>query len=205
MKFRAHILGDLMTASRSKSNPISETAKSKIRILAKEEFYGFRNLISNKFLEKGIDQEEETIDLINKVRLTDYKKNKKRVENEYLTGECDILLDDRIIDVKTSWSLSTFPATKSEGMDKGYEWQLRAYMMLYDKPCSELIYGMVTTDPELCKYESPELHQVDHIDPSKRITVITFERDKSIEEEIFERLSLCQQYYIDYYNELSEK
>lgn len=205
MKFRAHMLGDLMTSSRSKSNPISETAKSKIRILAKEEFYGFKNYVSNKYLDKGINQEPETIDLINKVRLTDYKKNDIRVSNEYLTGECDILLEDLIIDVKTSWSLATFPATKSEGFDKGYEWQLRAYMMLYDKPYAELIYGMVTTDPDLCKFEPIELHQVDHIDPSKRITVLHFEREPSVEEEILERLSLCQQYYIDYYNELLEK
>lgn len=205
MKFRCHTLGDLMTSSRSKSDPLSETAKGKIRELAKEQFYGYKNIISSKFIEKGITHEKDTIDLLNKVRLTDYSKHTGRVENEYLSGECDILLDDRVLDVKTSWSLKTFPATSSEAHDKSYEWQLRGYMMLYNVPYAELIYGMVTTDPELCAYESPELHQVDHIDPSKRITIVEYERDFSIEEQIMERMVYCQQYYIDYLNELQAK
>lgn len=205
MKFRASMLGDLMTASRSKSDVLSETAKSKIKQKAKEDFYGYRYEIASKYIDKGITHEQDTIELINKVRLTDYIKHQGRVENEYLTGECDILLPDMVIDCKTSWSLHTFPATPDDGYDKGYEWQLRAYMLLYDRPQAELIYGLVSTDPELCKYEPAELHMVDHIEPSKRITVLSFERDAEKEEQIMERLAICQQYYIDYLTKLQEK
>ena len=113
-----------MTASRTKSEVLSETTKTYIRGLAKQDFYGYNVELNNKYINKGIMQENDSIALLNTVSFTSMVKNTERLNNEWLTGEADIVLDDQIIDIKTSWSLETFPATSEEGINKDYEWQL---------------------------------------------------------------------------------
>ena len=206
MKFRASQLGKLMTSSRTKGEALSQTAKSYIIQKAKEDFYDYKAELTNKYLMKGIHQEQDSIDLLNAVRFESYKKNEKREENEWLSGCCDIITEDLIIDIKTSWSLETFPATPEEGIEKLYEWQLRAYMMLYNKNYASLVYCMVSTHPSLLnEWENLSLHQVDHIAPEKRITTLSFERDLELEEEIKVRLHHCTEYYVKYINQLNNK
>jgi hypothetical protein len=207
MKFRASQLGKLMTSSRTKGEALSQTAKSYIIQKAKEDFFEYRSELNNKYLTKGLAQEQDSINLLNLVRLEDYKKNEERVENEWLTGCCDIITDTSIIDIKTSWSLDTFPATTYELKDlSDYEWQGRAYMWLYDMPSFELCYVMVTTAPEIMgEYENGALHYVDHIAPEKRITSIKFERDKEIEIQMAERLILATEFYKEVINQLESK
>lgn len=206
MIFRPSQLGKLMTNSRSKSEVLSETAKSEIRRIAKQQFYGYNTELKTKPMIKGTDWEQVGIDLLNNVRFTNYTKNENRVTNDYLSGCCDIITDDLIIDIKSSWSLETFPATPSEAESSDYEWQGRAYMMLYDRPAFELIYTMYTTPDELLtEWDNLSIHRVDHIDPAKRITVVRYERDVMYEELIIERLRHCSEYYSQYVNELNNK
>jgi hypothetical protein len=206
MKFRASSLGKLMTSARSKSETLSQTAKSHIEQLAKEDFFQYKSEIKSKYIDKGQQQEPDSIDLINIVRQESYVKHTGRVSNEYLTGECDILVDDRIIDIKTSWSIDTWPALPQEGANNDYEWQMRAYMMLYDRNMAEVIYCLVTTDPDLLSpYENHSLHQVDHIPADKRITVIRYERDILLEAEIMQRLRICSEYFENYMQLLISK
>jgi hypothetical protein len=207
MKFRASQLGKLMTSSRTKGEVLGQTAKSYIIQKAKEDFFEYKTELTNKYVLKGIHQEQDSIDLLNAVRFESYKKNEKREENEWLSGCCDIITEDLIIDVKTSWSLDTFPATSYELKDlSDYEWQGRAYMWLYDMPSFELCYVMVTTAPEIMgEYENGALHYVDHIAPEKRITSITFERDKEIEIQMAERLILATEFYNEVLTQLKNK
>jgi hypothetical protein len=207
MKFRASSLGKLMTSSRTKGEALSQTAKSYIIQKAKEDFFEYRSELNSKYITKGLAQEQDSIDLLNLVRLEDYKKNEERVENEWLSGCCDIITETSIIDIKTSWSLDTFPATTYELKDlSDYEWQGRAYMWLYDMPSFELCYVMVTTAPEIMgEYENGALHYVDHIAPEKRITSITFARDKEIEIQMAERLILATEFYKEVINQLQSK
>lgn len=206
MKFRASSLGKLMTKSRSKSDALSQTAKSYIEQLAKESFFQYRTEINSKYIDKGQQQEHDSIELLNIVRQESYSKHIGRVENEYLTGECDILADDRIIDVKTSWSIDTWPALSQDAQNSDYEWQMRAYMMLYDRNMAEVIHCLVTTDTDLLSaYENHALHQVDHIPADKRITVVSYDRDILLEAEIMDHLALCSEYYDNYMNQLINK
>jgi len=207
MKFRASSLGKLMTSSRTKGEALSQTAKSYIIQKAKEDFFDYRSELNSKYITKGLAQEQDSINLLNLVRLEDYKKYEHRAENEWLTGSCDIITENIIIDIKTSWSLDTFPATTYELKDiSDYEWQGRAYMWLYDRPRFELCYVMVTTAPELLgEYENGALHYVDHIAPEKRITSITFERDKEIEIQMAERLILATEFYNEVLTQLKNK
>jgi hypothetical protein len=206
MKWHPSSLGKLMTASRTKSEVLSETTKSYIRAVAKQDFYGYNVELNNKYINKGKLQENDSIALFNSVMFSNYSKNTERLNNEWLTGEADIVLDDQIVDIKTSWSLETFPATPEEGINKDYEWQLRAYMMLYNKNYATLCYCMVSTHPSLLnEWENLSLHQVDHIAPEKRITTLLFTRDIELEEEIKERLHHCTEYYVKYINQLNNK
>ena len=207
MKFRASQLGKLMTSSRTKGEVLGQTAKSYIIQKAKEDFYDYKVELINKYLMKGIHQEQDSIDLLNAVRFESYKKNEKREENEWLTGSCDIITEELIIDVKTSWSLETFPATNYELKDLSlYEWQGRAYMWLYDMPTFELSYVMVSTaDDLLSDYDSYAIHKVDHIDPAKRITSIRFERDKELEIQMAERLIEATKFYKEVLTQLENK
>jgi len=207
MKFRASQLGKLMTSSRTKGEALSQTAKSYIIQQAKEDFFEYRSELNSKYITKGLAQEQDSIDLLNLVRVESYTKNEERVENQWLTGCCDIITDTLFIDIKTSWSLDTFPATSYELKDiSDYEWQGRAYMWLYDRPYFELSYVMVSTSPELLgEYENASIHYVEHIEPSKRITSIRFERDNELEIQMAERLILATEFYNEVLTQLKNK
>lgn len=206
MKWHPSSLGKLMTTPKSKGENLSQGAKTYIRQVAKQNFFGYRVELDNKYINKGKDQEQDSIDLLNAVRFTNYHKNDVRIEDEYLTGECDILADDRIIDIKTSWNLETWPATPGEAHDNEYEWQGRAYLMLYEREIFELIFCLVTTKDEfLNQWEQIDLHRVDHIAPEKRITSVIYERDLEKEELIREKLIFANEYYSQYINQLNSK
>jgi hypothetical protein len=205
MKWHPSSIGKLMTNGRGK-NEVGATAKSYIKQVAKENFYGYRSEINNKYIQKGLMQEQDSIDLLNTVRFEAYIKNDVRMVNELMTGEADIITNDSIIDIKTSWSLDTFPVMAEDGYDTLYEWQLRAYMALYDRPKAELIYCMVTTSNELLnEWENLDIHRVDHIAPEKRITVLSFDRCEDKENEMVDRLKWATEYYNEYYQKLEEK
>jgi hypothetical protein len=95
--------------------------------------------LKSKYLEKGILNESGAIELVNRVLNKDYHKNDIRLVNDYLTGECDCEGSDEIVDVKCSWDIFTFNESKV-GDGKDYEYQLRSYMELYDKPKSSVVY-----------------------------------------------------------------
>lgn len=207
MKWHPSSLGKLMTTAKSKSEILSETAKTYIKTKAKEDYFGFSSFITTKPMLKGKDWEEESIALVNQVRGTFYVKNKERFENEFLTGEPDIILDDMIIDIKTSWSLETFPATQDEGINKDYMWQLIGYCWLLDKPQAELIYCMIDTDDTLLgDWDNRSIHKVSHIDPAKRITSLKYDvhGDHYIDE-MKEKLTAANEYYSQYINQLNNK
>lgn len=194
IKFRASSLSDLMTDAKEKGEPLSKGAKTALECMAKEYVYGFHEVISGKYMDKGIIVEDESIALYNSVFFTDYKKNTERRTNEWITGECDIFTGSKIIDIKSSWSLATFPATSAAGIDKGYEWQLRAYMMLWNVDDAEIAYCMVNTPDELIKYEQEELHYVDHIDEALRVTIVPYQRDRELENKIKFKVEAARKY-----------
>ena len=207
MKIRCSSLPKIMTSPRSKGEVLSETAKSEMIKQAKEDFYGYRSQMTNKYVEKGIEVEDKSIELLNTVKLANYKKNTERLTNEFLTGECDINDDknDEIIDIKSSWSLETFPALPSDINIKDYEMQLRGYMMLYNRSKASVCYCMVSTPEGLTMYENKLLHEVEHIDPFARVTMLSIERDLEIEKQIEGRCKAAIEFYYDYIRQLTNK
>ena len=210
LKVRASSLHKMMTNPRSKSEELSETTKTWLKDLVKEEVFGYRPQLNTPAINKGIDYEFLSIDLLNDATFNSYVKNEQRITNDWLTGEADIVTADEIIDVKSSWSLETFPAFAEDaesGVKKaGYEWQLRGYMMLYNKPKASIKYCMISTPESLLKdWDDRSIHKVDHIEPAKRISTVNFERDEAIEAKMVERYEVANKYYQMYLNELKTK
>lgn len=64
-----------MTTSRSKTDVLSVTAKSYIKQVAKQNYFGYQNQIASRYIDKGQQQEQDSIDLINTVRMESYTKH----------------------------------------------------------------------------------------------------------------------------------
>lgn len=195
LKFRASSLAEIMTEPKGKDEILSVGAKTAIIKQAKEFVYGYDEKISSKYMDKGIIVEDQSIELLNSVLFTDFKKNTERKTNDWITGECDIVGEGRIHDIKSSWSLATFPVLSSLGEDKNYEWQGRAYMMLWDFDEFEIDYCLVSTPENLIGYENPSLHIVDHINPELRVTRVHYKRDKTLENKIKIKVEAANTFY----------
>ena len=198
MIIRCSALKLAMTEARTKNAGLSETAKKVVEDEIRALYFGVREKISNKFMQKGIDCEQVSIDLLNNVefRLSNpYVKNSERKSNQWITGECDIYdAESRTIrDIKTSWSIATYPLFADNAND--YEWQMRGYMMLWDCDTAIVDYCLVDTPEHLIGYEQRELHIVSHIDPEKRVKSFVFERDEQKEQRIKERCEQLQEYF----------
>ena len=188
-----------LIAKRDAPEKLSQGAETYIKSLVNQEVFQFKSRVYTPEMRKGHDVEDDSIELFNEVFGSDYVKNEVKAENDYIQGECDILSDNVIIDIKSSWSLETFPALPSEGINSDYEYQLRGYMMLYNVDSASLAYCMVTTPNDLRKpYESSIIHEVDHIEPRLRISILEFERNKEIEKKIISKVKACRIFYNEY-------
>lgn len=195
MLIRCSSLKLLMTQPKSKkNNELSETAKSLVKDMAKEAIFGVRKKITSKPMEKGVRCEQDSIDLLNLYTFSSYTKHVGRVNNDYITGECDILTIDTVRDIKTSWSIDTFPFFE-EDIPSDYEWQMRGYMWLYNRENAIVDFCLVDTPEDLIGYEQPELHIVSHIDETKRVRSIAYQRDEAKEQMIVEKVMAAREYY----------
>ncbi len=204
-KVRCSSLSTIMTDPKTKGAVLSEGAKTYLEGVAKELVYGYTYCPTAKYMEKGTLVEDQSIALYNSVFFTNYTKNTERRETDFLTGECDIFTGSKIIDIKSAWSLHTFPATAAMGASKEYEWQMRGYMRLWDVDEAEVAYCLVNTPDELVGYEDPDLHYVDHIDEVLRITRVQYTRDRELEDKMEARALAAQQYVIEAMQRIGEE
>lgn len=188
---------------------IGETNKTWLKEKAIEQVIGYKKDISNKYMEKGTQVECESIELLNDVLFTDYEKHEGRVNTEGFTGECDILENDHIRDIKSSWSIDTFPFFDEDAekavKKSGYDWQVRVYMMLYGVDVAYVDYCLVSTPDDLIGWDDKEKHVVDHIELTKRVTTVKIERDEKIEKQIIEKYQKCNELFETYVEQLKIK
>lgn len=197
--FRCSSIGKLMSEPRSKSEgPLSKGAKTYIRKLAAQEIFGVDFIVSSKEMEKGIKCEGDSIALLNEVRGLSLVKNTERRNDLFLTGEADLFDAQRRRghDLKTSWSIATFPITIEDCQDDLYEYQMRGYMRLWDADEWEVNYCLVDTPEDLIRYEPIQLHVVSHIDPHQRVTSWTIKRDLEIEARMVEKVRHARDYFM---------
>ena len=211
--FRCSSLHKLIGDGRSKAAVISDTAKSAIRDIVKEDLYGFRSFTGNQYTQKGNLLEDLAIEMSGKMRFRNYQKHVGRVENELITGECDVLDLERklIIDTKVTWDIGTHPFFADEAMEKvkkaGYDVQMQAYMWLYDCEVAHIDFWLFPCPPELlngCDDIDQLVHLVEKIDIRERKTTVVIERDESIIQKIKDKIPHCQNYYEQLFAERSK-
>lgn len=211
--FRCSSLHKLIGDGRSKAAVISDTAKSAIRDIVKEDLYGFRSFTGNQYTQKGNLLEDLAIEMSGKMRYRNYQKHVGRVENELITGECDVLDLERklIIDTKVTWDIGTHPFFQDEAMEKvkkaGYDVQMQAYMWLYDCDVANVDFWLFPCPPELLKdWDDIDqlVHLVEKIDIRERKTTVTIERDDTVIQKIKDKIPHCQNYYEQLFAERSK-
>lgn len=211
--FRCSSLHKLIGDGRSKAAVISDTAKSAIRDIVKEDLYGFRSFTGNQYTQKGNLLEDLAIEMSGKMRFRNYQKHVGRVENELITGECDVLDLERklIIDTKVTWDIGTHPFFADEAMEKvkkaGYDVQMQAYMWLYDCEVANIDFWLFPCPPELLKdWDDIDqlVHLVEKIDIRERKTTVVIERDEAIIQKIKDKIPHCQEYYAKLFAERSK-
>lgn len=211
--FRCSSLHKLIGDGRSKAAVISDTAKSAIRDIVKEDLYGFRSFTGNQYTAKGNLLEDLAIEMSGKMRYRNYQKHVGRVENELITGECDVLDLERklIIDTKVTWDIGTHPFFQDEAMEKvkkaGYDVQMQAYMWLYDCDVANIDFWLFPCPPELLKdWDDIDqlVHLVEKIDIRERKTTVIIERDEAVIQKIKDKIPHCQNYYEQLFAERSK-
>lgn len=143
--FRCSALGKLMTEPRTKSETLSETTKKYLVEVYIQRQYQREKDIENKYITKGLQVEEDSITLYSQHKGRFFKKNESRFNNEYIAGTPDIILDNEIIDVKSSYDIFTFYNSKMGGLNKDYYFQLQGYMALTGAQKAKLVYCLVDT------------------------------------------------------------
>jgi len=197
---RCSSLGKIMTETKSKSEGIlSVGAKTYLREIAKQEIFGVEFEVSSKEMEKGIEVEQESIEMLNRVRGLNLTKNTERKANKWLTGECDLFdaAAGKGYDLKNSWSTKTFPGWLIDCENKLYEWQCRGYMWLWDADRWEVVYALVDTPERLIGFEPIQMHLVSHLPEHIRITGWEIERDTEKEKQMQERVEAAREYLHD--------
>jgi len=197
----------LLSSPRSKAakdaGELSDTAKAMVRQTWLYDTFGIYEPFSSKYTKKGTLQEDESINLLSEVDGYFYTKNQERKTNEFITGECDILVEgEKIIDIKSSWSANTFMEAK---LTKQYETQLQCYMWLWNVPRAELAYCLVDCLPEQIekeiKYSELPEEQVlknmtfERIPKEQRVKKFYIERDKNFAKKMSDAVTKAQAYY----------
>lgn len=124
-----------------KEKELPKTMLTELRKIHRAETYNRNFSFTNKYVQKGIQQENEAITNYMMYRnskgiRTMFKKNEIRLENDWFSGEPDLGEDGIEItkwkegwDTKCSWDLTTFPFPDDE-LDDSYMAQNNVYMAL---------------------------------------------------------------------------
>ena len=197
-KARASSSGKLMTKPRSKSEVLSKTTKSYLEEWTKEQIYGVRKSIQSKYLTKGNEVEDDAINYASAEKGWLFaEKNEEYFEDEYFCGTPDVILEDKIIDIKSSWDCFSFPLFYNGIPNKDYYYQLQTYMHLTGKHKAQLVYVLMNTPEELTFEES---HDYTEINSKYRIKTFDIEYD----EEVMQEMQLKVEQSREYINEISK-
>ncbi len=96
MKIRCSSLGKIMTAPRSKSEVLSQTAKSYIEELAKEHLFGIKKVFKSRYTDKGNEVEEKAKELFRKfiAPTQQWDDVDGYITDEYNAKQCSLIAVD---------------------------------------------------------------------------------------------------------------
>ena len=205
-----------MTSPRTKGELLSETAKSYVQDLFKEKELGISKEFWSRYTDKGLQMEDEAIEFASQVLGWDFVvKNTERYNNDWITGEPDVITKDLLADIKCSWDGTTFPLFDTELKNKDYFWQMHGYMFLTGLERTELVYCLMNTPHAIVEDEVRRAHwkanlidedldlrqavqsqhNFNHIPNNLRIKRFIIEKDEESIDKIKEKVELAREYY----------
>lgn len=205
------IMGEPKLKADKEAGKLSETAKSAVQDMFRQQVFGFNSFQGDRKTEKGLQLEESAIKVSGFQRGLALKKNSERRENDFISGECDIYVPTRklIIDTKCPWDIGSHPFFECEAEKKvkemGYDWQMQGYMWLWDCEQAQIDFVLLPTPLDLLtKYDNIEQHLdlVENIPLEKRITTVTIQRDEEKIAKIQTQAEKCQAYFSQLLEEL---
>ncbi len=154
--FRCSSLGKLLTEPQSKADKdagnLSKTTENYLKEIHKEVLFKRKKDLVSKYLDKGIQVEEQSLTLYSNYTKTPFYKNKDFFKNEFICGTPDNA-KGKIRDIKSSWDYSTFPFYDTKITNNDYIAQLNGYMELSGINEAELIYCLVDTPHKIINDE----------------------------------------------------
>lgn len=229
--FRCSSLGHIMTEPRSKSEDLSESCKTHLIDIYVSKRYNRQTDIQNKYVQKGLMVEEDSITLFSRVKSKFFKKNIDRLENTFIRGCPDLFQGakiysaDEVIELKSSWDIFTFFRTQTKKVDSMYYWQCQGYMDLTNAPKSTLGYCLVNTPETIISDEKrrllwkmgvateensdyiqaceemDRLMRYDDIPMGERVIEFEVLRNQADIDRMHEKVTICREYL----NELHQK
>lgn len=154
---RASSVGYLMTEPVTKADKeagvLSKTAQKHLIEVYIAEKYGRKRDIQTKQMKKGVEAEQDSIDLLSMYLKLPFSKNEERFKNDFITGLPDIINGDTIIDIKSSYDLWTFLGNIPDKLDNLYYWQMQSYMWLTSTIKATIAYCLVNTPESIIQQE----------------------------------------------------
>lgn len=211
--FRCSSLGKLMVSPRNKKDLLSATTKKYLQEIHKEVVFGKTTDIESKYLEKGKQVEENAIEMYSRVKSHRYTKNEMFFENDLICGTPDII-EEELIDIKSSWDFTTFPIHEEDLPNSAYYWQMQGYMALTGKKESLVTYCLVDTPmmliqdeirrlswklgmievPEELELEVYDRLQYADVPEELRIKEFKVEYNDEDVQRLYERIEICKEY-----------
>lgn len=170
-----------------------------------------------KYWEKGLMNEEESIDIYSFATNTYFEKNKVRKSNSHLTGEIDFQSGEFLLvyDMKTSWNIFSFWKSLAKGVTDMEWWQMQGYLWLWDMEKAKVCKILTNTPDKLIENEKKDLlrdfigsvaeyeqacleieklHRYDDIPVEEKIIELVVERDDDAIARIAPRIEECRDY-----------
>jgi hypothetical protein len=208
-KIRCSSIGHVMAYADKPELP--KGAETHLRNWSKSKLYGRSKEIGSKYLTKGNKVEDQAINLLAEYMGESFWfKNDQHFEDDHITGMPDVIRLDRVVEIKSPWDWSTFPAFESKIPESNYWWQCQGYMALTGKDFAQLCYVLCDT-PEDQIYKEAKYRAYDlgcdiediiedveksmtygDIELSNRIKIFDIHRDEKAIENIRRRVEACR-------------
>ena len=191
---------------------LSATCKTFLKTWLDEKIYQRRIEFTSKQTDKGIVVEEDAI-IYAAAHIDEMgfvSKNLHRFSNDFMHGEPDVINDNYVFDIKSSWTHGTFPLYDSEIPETAYAWQVLGYMELTKKQKGSVIFCLMSMPEDMIRKEArwklPEGYteaeyeefaaqfRYDELPPYLRIKQYDVEYNEEKIESIKTRVNECRKY-----------
>lgn len=181
----------------------------------------------SKYTLKGRAVEDESIMMLSRIDSQEYTKNPLRFNNQYLTGEPDIIVEKdgipvKIIDIKSSYDYASLLSNYGSSLNPLYYAQLQGYFALTGATEGEVCYCLVNMPQEIIEGEKRRIfyainpvteedpyykRQIEHVEfnmtfdeipITERILRFPVYRDENFINRVYARIDECRKWLSEF-------